>query len=396
MEQLERRHQRTCGAHSLPLLHSLVLLLLIMASQLPSSIAGRTVSETAEPMCRSDRHIIQWITTSTTTRPEIQENVMPQRRMQQLDSEQYITCHSKSLEDAKQEAWEFLREHVMEFDKDMLNTLGFGDRNGTKKGPDGLDRGLIGTTIDLAFQAKQKNPWTDALPQDIFYEYVLNYANLNEARSNWRQLLWDILDPMLQAEAPDNVRSRLTPNDVVRLVNEKLWSAFPGDKTIHFVSGQTPLIFDPMSVIAFRYASCTGLAIFFVNALRTVGIAARVVGTPAWNGDRDKGNHNWVEIYDPTTMASSAVNNQDHWRFLEPSANQTKVDDLNTQACSKWFCEPGRFPPKSGGANTTKVYAARLVFSTRESYCPMAWEWDCHDVPGEDRSEFYQRVCSQC
>lgn len=39
-----------------------------------------------------------------------------------------------------------------------------------------------------------------------------------------------------------------------------------------------------MSAIAFGYASCTGLSIMFLDALRSVGVPARLVGTPAWHG----------------------------------------------------------------------------------------------------------------
>ncbi|CAB9513174.1 Transglutaminase-like superfamily [Seminavis robusta] len=362
--------------------------LLLACSGLMSALATSLSEE-----CRSQGNTVQW-RTSTKSRNSITSTAssapQQQRSLQQKKSGVY-SCHRQSLDSAKRQALGFLRDHVMEFDKAKLNTLGFGARNGTDDDPDGLDKGLVGTTIDLAFQAKLKHPWTDALPQEIFYEYVLNYANLNEARSNWRQLLWDILDPLVVHEQQlqltesqsTTASDTLTLNDVVRLVNQKLWSAFPGDNTIYFRSGQTPLIFDPLSVIAFGYASCTGLAILLVNALRTVGVAARVVGTPAWNGKRDKGNHNWVEVY-----------HEGEWTFLEPSANQTHVNDLETQPCSFWFCNPGHFP--SAGDNTTNVYAARLVFSSKDSYCPMAWEWDCRDVPGEDRTEFYQRSCSQC
>jgi len=39
-------------------------------------------------------------------------------------------------------------------------------------------------------------------------------------------------------------------------------------------------------------ASCTGLSILLVDALRSVGIPARFAGTAAWHDDR--GNHSWT------------------------------------------------------------------------------------------------------
>ena len=42
-------------------------------------------------------------------------------------------------------------------------------------------------------------------------------------------------------------------------------------------------------------ASCTGLSVLLVDALRAAGIPARFAGTPAWHDDR--GNHSWVEVW---------------------------------------------------------------------------------------------------
>ena len=41
-------------------------------------------------------------------------------------------------------------------------------------------------------------------------------------------------------------------------------------------------------------ASCTGLSILLVDALRSVGIPARFAGTASWHDDR--GNHSWTEV----------------------------------------------------------------------------------------------------
>ena len=77
--------------------------------------------------------------------------------------------------------------------------------------------------------------------------------------------------------------------------NSSLWQNVGGVK---FHSGQTPLIYDPVSTVAFGYASCTGVSTTYIAALRVAGIPARLVGTPAWLGDPTRGNHNWVELWD--------------------------------------------------------------------------------------------------
>ncbi|MDQ2799604.1 MAG: hypothetical protein M3Y13_08185, partial [Armatimonadota bacterium] len=52
----------------------------------------------------------------------------------------------------------------------------------------------------------------------------------------------------------------------------------------------------PLESIASGKATCSGLSILLVDACRSVGIPARVVGTPMWTNLR--GNHTWVEVWD--------------------------------------------------------------------------------------------------
>ena len=43
------------------------------------------------------------------------------------------------------------------------------------------------------------------------------------------------------------------------------------------------------------FASCTGLSIMLTDALRSVGVPARIAGTPMWVDQ--SGNHTWVEVW---------------------------------------------------------------------------------------------------
>lgn len=175
-----------------------------------------------------------------------------QRQQQQskaLRSSPLRSCFSKNDEgccwqtknEAEKHAYQYLRENVMQFDVPFLETLGF---KSNESMPDGLADGLVGPTIELALQSKIDFERTDALPIHIWHEYVLNYANINEARSNWRELLWNKFKPLLAADAQDDIST------TVRKVNTDMWKilAPAGQESIVFKSGQTPLIFDPMSV----------------------------------------------------------------------------------------------------------------------------------------------------
>lgn len=169
--------------------------------------------------------------------------------------------------------------------------------------------------------------WAASVPEQIYLEYVVPYANVNEVRNNIRPLLHDACVAIFQDVAQQDL-DKMTISDVALLINSKLWSGNPViGKTIVFKSSQTPLIYDPMSTLAFGYASCTGVSIFYVDALRSIGIPARIAGTPAWNSDYTNGNHNWLEVWTGETEG---------WQFIEAAPAGGGETFINP--CDKWFC----------------------------------------------------------
>merc|ERR1719510_1474808 len=93
-----------------------------------------------------------------------------------------------------------------------------------------FDGGIVIPTVNISLIARQKYPWAGNIPIEIYFDYVLPYASVNEARTNWRQLLWNKLSPQ---------------------IDELLYN---------YKTNQN-------------------------DALRTFGVPARLVGTPAWNGN---------------------------------------------------------------------------------------------------------------
>jgi hypothetical protein len=238
--------------------------------------------------------------------------------------------------------------------------------------PDGLNDGVANVGTNVSLEVKATYPWAAAVPLDIYLEYVLPFANVNEARSDWRQLMHAVSSDILGADI-----NNLTTSDVVYILNAALWSkAF--NKTIVFKSSQTPLIYDTMSVLAYGYGSCTGVSIFFISALRSVGVAARIAGTPAWHQNYADGNHNWLEVWTPEDR---------EWHFIEaaPAGGGETLDN----PCDKWFCIPSSF------SNGTQVFAARFDQSSTVRY-PMAWDLTNKAIPGENRTDSYQYACMKC
>jgi Transglutaminase-like superfamily len=335
-------------------------------------------------------------------------------------------CTFQTLDEAKRDAYQFLCQNVMEFDRPFMETMGFSDNYTFQGKVNGDSGGLIGPTIDLALRAKRNFASADALPQHIWQEYVLNYANLNEGRTNIRPILYDrLVVPLFLQERSSPVYN---VDDMVDLVNDKLWTTLAppssclwnettqqDDCRIRYVSGQTPACIDPMSVLVYGSASGTGLAVLLVHALRAAGIAARVAGTPAWHKDADNGNHNWVEYHvgKRTTGSSSAEDfdysddddddDENDWAFVEPSPMGNERDNYNFYGhlnrggggpFDPWFCQARYL------RHGTQFYAARLLSpaSTRTTsittpFFPLAWEGSNRHVPAQNRTAFYRRLC---
>lgn len=281
--------------------------------------------------------------------------------------------------------------------------------------PDGLSNGIVNNTIHLALETKLLYPWTEFIPKHIFMEYVLPYAVINEPRTNWRPYLTEAIQPIVQKlismkDTSDNSHMDMdydhqnpidiTIEQVVREINKSVWSLLGKPTIIYnhtdgtasiqndpilFKASQTPLIYDPMSILQYGYASCTGLSILLIAALRCAGIPARLVGTPAWNNMVEKGNHNWIEVY-------STVKNE--WIFMEPAYGDygtDQADHMDKNPCTRWFCNANMF-------HDTKVYASRYTRKDdKESYhYPMAWDIDNPSVVGFDRTQYYLDICSKC
>lgn len=101
-------------------------------------------------------------------------------------------------------------------------------------------------------------PWAAAVPKALFFEAVLPYANTNEARTNWRDLLWAELSPLMATGGPTN--SSLAA--AATYLNEQMWEASVLGKhnvngaKITFHGEMTPRVYDPMSTLLFGACNC--------------------------------------------------------------------------------------------------------------------------------------------
>eukprot|EP01105_Mastigella_eilhardi_P006108 TRINITY_DN1771_c0_g1_i3.p1 TRINITY_DN1771_c0_g1~~TRINITY_DN1771_c0_g1_i3.p1 ORF type:complete len:232 (-),score=36.22 TRINITY_DN1771_c0_g1_i3:271-894(-) len=130
---------------------------------------------------------------------------------------------------------------------------------------------FVNETASLALTARYSSSWAASVPFDVFLENVLPFCVVNEPRDNWRPLFFKTLLPL--------VESATSITDAFRLVNGAVWTMWG----IAFQSESTPEVMAPFETMAYHYASCTGQAILLVDALRAVGVPARMTGTMCWN-----------------------------------------------------------------------------------------------------------------
>lgn len=207
----------------------------------------------------------------------------------------------------------------------------------------------------LAYKAKNDTPWGKQVPDEIFLNDVLPYANLDEDRDDWRLRLNALSMPIVQGCE--------TASAAALKLNQEL---FPLLKVKYSTKRRAPNQ-GPDETIESGVASCTGLSILLVDACRSVGIPARVVGTPLWTNNR--GNHTWVEIWD------------DGWHFTGAcEAAGDKSLDVG------WFV--GEAAKAKEDSPQYAIYAAS--FAKTKTPFPMVWSAQDRSVPAVNVTRSYK------
>lgn len=206
--------------------------------------------------------------------------------------------------------------------------------------------------VEYAYKARAEFPWAKEVPDSVFLNDVVAYANLNENRESWRK---DFYERFKKYVAPCK-----TMREAIDSVNKNVRDELLVDyNTKREKPDQAP--YESMRQ---HMASCSGLSILLTDAFRAVGIPSRVAGTPAWHDDR--GNHNWNEVW---------IDGQ--WRFTEyyPS------DDLD----QSWFLTDAGKAVKEDVRKA--IYAAS--FKPTGCYFPLVWDENIRYVHAENVTDRY-------
>ena len=215
-----------------------------------------------------------------------------------------------------------------------------------------LSAAFLLENVQYAYKARAEFPWAKEVPDSVFLNDVVAYANLNENRENWRK---DFYERFKKYVAPCK-----TMREAIDSVNKNVRNELLVDyNTKREKPDQAP--YESMRQ---HMASCSGLSILLTDAFRAVGIPSRVAGTPAWHDDR--GNHNWNEVW---------IDGQ--WRFTEyyPS------DDLD----QSWFLTDAGKAIKEDVRKA--IYAAS--FKPTGCYFPLVWDENIRYVHAENVTDRY-------
>jgi predicted esterase len=210
--------------------------------------------------------------------------------------------------------------------------------------------------VDLAYKARKQVPWGAQIPEDVFLDNVLAYANVDESRDPWRKELYDLCMPL--------IKECKTPSEAAEMLNRKV---FPQLK-VKYSTGRKKPHQSPKESIETGMASCTGLSILLSDACRSVCVPARLVGTPLWTNKT--GNHTWVEIWDRD------------WHFT--GACEPDPNGLNRG----WFV--GNASQAKKDVPEHAIYAA--TFRKSALSFPLVWAPQRKDVYAENVTDRYTRT----
>jgi hypothetical protein len=209
--------------------------------------------------------------------------------------------------------------------------------------------------VDRAYKVRKQAPWGQKVPEAIFLNDVLPYANVDEARHPWRKELYELCWPL--------VKDCKTAAQAAQVLNSTIFTKLK----VKFSTQRKKPHQSPKETIEIGMASCTGLSILLSDACRSVGIPARLVGTPLWANKR--GNHTWVEIWDSD------------WHFTGAAEPDPKGLDRG------WFVKDAAQATEDSREHA--IYAASFRI-TKVSF-PLVWAPTRKDVYAENVTSRYAK-----
>jgi transglutaminase-like putative cysteine protease len=212
----------------------------------------------------------------------------------------------------------------------------------------------VGEAVRLARVARKGTSWSNKVPTELFLDAVVPYASVTEPRQSMRSEFQKRYLPL--------VLSTKTPGEAALRINKTLFKDYKVSYNTHRLRTDQ----SPPETIAQGMATCTGLSIMLVDALRAVGVPSRLAGIPSWPGRG--GNHTWVEVW-----------SEGSWHYMGAAEPDEKGLDHG------WFSEEaGRVP----GTNPMETIYAVSYRPTGTTF-PLIWD-PGNGVPAENVTSRYR------
>ena len=207
--------------------------------------------------------------------------------------------------------------------------------------------------VAYAYRARNETKWGDQIPESIFLNDVLPYANINEQRDRWRKDFFERFLPL--------VVNCNTPAEAAQKLNQEIFNILG----VKYSTRRNRADQGPKESIKTGLASCTGLSVLLSDACRSVGVPARIAGIPSWVNKR--GNHTWVEVWDGK------------WHFT--GAAEPNSRGLN----HTWF----QHDASLAKADEPRHAIFATSFRTTGLTFPMVWDRSNRDVPAVNATARY-------
>ncbi len=210
--------------------------------------------------------------------------------------------------------------------------------------------------LKMAYKGWQEAPWGITIPTDIFLNDILPYASVTEPRDNWRKRMAEISIPL--------IKGCKTPSEACKALNEQMFKLLK----VKYSKKRRAPDQGPFETMETGVATCTGLSILLVDACRSVGIPARMAGTPLWNNE--SGNHTWVEVWDGDWLFTGAAEQSPEgfnrgW-FVD-NASQAVKDDRRKAIYASSFKKTGLSFPMVWARDVDYINAVNVTerYTTR-------------------------------
>ena len=247
---------------------------------------------------------------------------------------------------------------------------------------------LFRENLEQAFEARRKYPWTKALGKDLFFNDVLPHALVNETRDPWRKRLRELFDPQL-ADCK-------TVRDAAGVVGSEIGKL----SGVKYDTNREKACQSPAESMRQGMASCTGLSILAVDALRAVGVPARLVAIPLWG--TKEGNHTWVEIQDGEGWQMTGFGGTpDRWNkgweiarcaYSDPAEPITGIYASSYRKTDIGFPTIWDWRSSRRGARPSPADVCRAQTGDGGALIKLEWGLQRLAVPGIDRTAHYLKM----